>query len=77
MENDRSILIRRSILFGVPLLYLVLGCFIRPPIRASATKPACLSACTSPSSFSSAGSRTHSGYSSTGSTVAPPGSRGR
>jgi hypothetical protein len=25
MENDRSILIRRSILFGVPLLYLVLG----------------------------------------------------
>jgi len=25
MENDRSILIRRAVLFGVPLLYLVLG----------------------------------------------------
>ena len=25
MENDRSILLRRAVLFGVPLLYLVLG----------------------------------------------------
>jgi hypothetical protein len=27
MENDRSILTRRAVLFGVPFLYLVLGLF--------------------------------------------------